>query len=215
MTDMEHKRDWGQRWECLPSLYVPTPYAGSSPGPIAHLHRSRCGRPYPNRNDSLALRPQASGLSPQPCPQAFPDPEQVLSRFHMFEQKLTVSRRQAVVQVLADGTAALTSCGRGPTLWRARGGAWVALQLGDSLLLTDGDQVSVDCNDPEGAVFTCQEQSAAQQGGGYSQQNGGYEQQGGGGYSQLPYPWEQLVDVRGAAYYYQPQTGQSSWNAPA
>ena len=143
----------------------------------------------------------------------------------MFEQQLTVSRRQAVVRVLADGTAALTSCGRGATLWRARGGAWVALQWGDSLLLTDGDQVSVDCNDPEGAVFTCQEQSAAQhggghlqqvqQGGGHPQQNGCYDQQGGGGHPQLPYPWEQLVDVHGAAYYYQPQTGQSSWDAPA
>jgi hypothetical protein len=36
----------------------------------------------------------------------------------MLTQKLTVSRKQGVVQCLADGTATLTSEGKGPTLWR-------------------------------------------------------------------------------------------------
>eukprot|EP00964_Phaeocystis_antarctica_P106327 scaffold71222_cov50-Phaeocystis_antarctica.AAC.1 len=40
----------------------------------------------------------------------------------MLNQKLTVSRKQGVVQCLADGTATLTSEGRGPTLWREHGG---------------------------------------------------------------------------------------------
>jgi len=135
--------------------------------------------------------------------------EQVLSRFHMVDQKLTVSRKQAIVQVHADGSAALTSLGRGPTLWRALGMAWVALQAGDSLGLTDGDQVSLDCNDPEAAFFTCQEESARQRGG--HAQQGGYAQQG--GHPQIPEPWEQLVDQSGAVYYSHSQTGESSWDA--
>ena len=48
--------------------------------------------------------------------------ERVLSRWNMLNQKLTVSRKQGVVRCLADGTATLTSEGRGPTLWREHGG---------------------------------------------------------------------------------------------
>jgi hypothetical protein len=118
--------------------------------------------------------------------------EQVLSRWNMVEQTLTVSRKQAVVQCLADGTATLTSEGRGPTLWRERGGYWVALQKGDQLWLADGDQVSLDCNDPEGAVFTCQDARAFQQG-------------------------HSLWEQNGAAYFYDPQRQTSdvaSWDDP-
>ena len=46
-------------------------------------------------------------------------PLQVLSRWNMFKQKLTVSRVQCVMQVLADGTAVAESRGKGPTLWCA------------------------------------------------------------------------------------------------
>ena len=53
--------------------------------------------------------------------------EQVLSRYNMLKQKLTVSRKQCLVSCLADGTATLTSIGRGPTLWRERGGPWCLL----------------------------------------------------------------------------------------
>ena len=104
---------------------------------------------------------------------------QVLSRFSMLTQKLTVSRVQAIVQI-HDGTATLSSCGRGPTLWRGRGLSWVALNKGDQVPLAHGDQVGLDCNDPEAAVYTCEEQAQAQ---------GGVQQ---GSYAQLPYPWEQL-----------------------
>jgi hypothetical protein len=36
---------------------------------------------------------------------------------------------------------------------------------GESLFLTDGDQVSLDVNNPDGTTFTCEEKSARQQGG--------------------------------------------------
>ena len=41
--------------------------------------------------------------------------EQVLSRFDMAEQKNTVSRAQALVQVAPDGAATLVSLGKRPT----------------------------------------------------------------------------------------------------
>ena len=116
--------------------------------------------------------------------------EVVLSRWNMLQQILTVSRMQCAVKCLDDGTAILISCGRGPTLFRGyeSGGNWVALQQGESLGLSDGDQVSLDCNNPEGAVFTCHDGSAMQQQGGYQQQHqqqqGGYQQQPGGYYPQ-------------------------------
>lgn len=72
--------------------------------------------------------------------------ERVLSRWNMVEQKLTVSRKQCIVKVNADGTATLTSCGKSPTFWRQRDGPWCAVPNGESLILTDGDQVSLDCN---------------------------------------------------------------------
>ena len=65
----------------------------------------------------------------------------------MLAQKLTVSRQQCIVQV-DQGVATLTSLGRGATLWRNHAGQWCALQNGESLSLTDGDQISLDCNDP-------------------------------------------------------------------
>ena len=141
---------------------------------------------------------------------------QVLSRFNMLNQALTVSRVQCIVQI-HDGTATLTSCGKGPTLWRPRSPPmhgwprWIALDKGDLVPLSDGDQVSLDVNDPEGAVFTCKEASAVQQDGGY-QQGGGYAGQH--AQPQLPYPWEQLVDQNGAIYYSNPQTGAASWDPP-
>ena len=124
---------------------------------------------------------------------------QVLSRFSMLTQKLTVSRVQAIMHV-QDGTATLSSCGRAPTLWRGRGLPWVALANGDQAPLTNGDQVSLDCNDPEAAVLTCEQVGAVQQ--------DAYAQ------PQLPYPWEQLADQDGNIYYSNPQTGEATWEPP-
>ena len=83
--------------------------------------------------------------------------ELVLSRWNMQRPKLTVSREQCKVMVAADGTAALVSCGKGPTLWRQSGAPWYAVSKSDTACpLADGDQISLDCNDAEAAVFTCE-----------------------------------------------------------
>ena len=81
----------------------------------------------------------------------------VLSRFYMQRPKLTVSREQCKVMVAADGTADLVSCGKGPTLLRQSGSPWYAVSRSDTCPLADGDQISLDCNDPEAAVFTCRQ----------------------------------------------------------
>jgi hypothetical protein len=86
--------------------------------------------------------------------------EQVLSRWNMEEQALTVSRVQAIVKCQADGSALLTSEGKGATLWRQYGGPWNYLQTDEQVILGDADQVSLDCNDPERAVFILEQQSA-------------------------------------------------------
>ena len=95
----------------------------------------------------------------------------------MFNPVPTVSRAQCKVSVYPDGGAVLTSLGTcSPTLWRSPGGQWNALYEGQAQYLSNGDQVSLDANNPEGAVFTCQSEAAVQQGGYPSQQ--GYMQQG-------------------------------------
>ena len=96
----------------------------------------------------------------------------------------TVSRAQCKVNVAADGGAVLTSLGScSPTLWRSQGGPWNALYEGQAQYLSEGDQVSLDANNPESAIFTCQNEGAYSQQG-YAQQ--GYAQQG--GYPQQGYP---------------------------
>jgi hypothetical protein len=84
-----------------------------------------------------------------------------------------------------------------------------------------GWQVSLDCNDPEAAVFACHlngggDLGSDMQQGRYSQQ--GYAQQG---YSQqgyaedLPAGWTTGIDPSsGSTYYYNEQTGQSQWEPP-
>ena len=138
---------------------------------------------------------------------------QVLSRYNMLKQRLTVSRKQCLVSCLADGTATLSSIGRAPTLWRERDGPWCSVGKGEKLTLTDGDCIALDCNNPEGATFECQQKGP----GPGSYQQGGYAQQGeqqGQQQGQLPYPWEQLADQNGQVYYSNPQTGESQWDPP-
>lgn len=96
---------------------------------------------------------------------------QVLSRWNMASTRLTVSRIQCRVQVLADGSAALVSAGRGPTLWRSPGSPWNGLYRDQWHMLANGDQVSLDWQDPEAAVFTCSCQAeSAVHGGGHDLQ---------------------------------------------
>ena len=127
---------------------------------------------------------------------------QVLSRYNMLKQSLFVSRKQCFVSCLADGTAALTSVGKGPTLWRERSGPWCMVQRGESLTLSDGDAISLDAKNPDGTVFTCEEKRVQQGGSSYHQQDG---------YSQRE---EQMVDQHGAVYYYNSQTGEQQWDPP-
>jgi len=145
--------------------------------------------------------------------------QRVLGRWNMVEQALTVSRKQCVVDC-SSGQATLTSVGKAPTLWRNRGGPWCTVPKGESLVLSEFDQVSLDCHDPEAAVFTltcendepCQAASYGQQQGGYGQQQGGYGQQD---QPQLLHPWEAVVDHQsGRVYYSNPQTGQAQWEPP-
>ena len=179
-------------------------------------------------NEVVAYGKAGSSLVYIPLPYTLRNgDEQVLSRWNMLKQKLTVSRKQSTVRILNDGTATLTSIGRGPTLWRARGDAWYELRNGESLVLSDQDQVSLDCNDPEAAIFTCHDERAVQQDGyaqgGYAQDGyaqDGYAQDGyapngyaQGRQAQLPHPWEQVVDQDGV-YYRNPQTGVTTWDPP-
>mgnify|MGYP006103324093 CR=1 FL=1 len=136
--------------------------------------------------------------------------EQVLSRWNMQKQSLYVSRVQCNVKVADDGTARLTACGKGPTLWRSWGGLWNGLNKDEWRILENGDQVGLDYQNPEAAVFTCLVEIAAVQD---SQQGNlvqpGYAQQG------LPAGWVMGVDENsGATYYYNEQTGQSQWDPP-
>ena len=87
-----------------------------------------------------------------------------------------VSRQQCLVQLLQDGNAMLTSTGKPATGVRARGGQWNALYTGQTHYLSDGDEVALDSQNPDSAVFTFE--NLAMQG--FQQQ--GYQQQQGGGY---------------------------------
>lgn len=127
----------------------------------------------------------------------------VIGRFDMAEQKNTVSRQQAVVQVAPDGTATLFSLGKRPTGLRRHDNApWYGLLKDAGHVLLDGEQIALDMDSGESfgwqgqpytAVFTCH----LDRGGGYNSPQGGYEQ----GYTQQGgYPQEE-------SYY--PQDGYS------
>lgn len=134
--------------------------------------------------------------------------EVILGRWNMLQPKPTVSRVQALVRLDHDGTPTLISCGRPATLWRRGGGPWNGLVKGQTHVLADGDQVSLDWAYPEGTVFTC-----VQLQGGYQQQDAypqplevpsvpqqlgqqlggyGYPQQGGYPQYQGGYPQQQV-----------------------
>lgn len=104
--------------------------------------------------------------------------EQVLGRFDMADPSPYVSRKQCLVQVAANGSGAtLVSTGKPLTLYRAHSSApWYVLRksrpLGDDIgyddatthALSDGEQISIDMRNPEGAIFTvccCQADGSA------------------------------------------------------
>ena len=131
--------------------------------------------------------------------------DQVLSRCNMLFKTETVERVQCMIKALADGTTNVIGCGgKGPTLVRSRGdGQWTPLYKGQTRILRDGDQISLDAYNPESAVFTCTEEGAAQQGGAQ------------GGAQGLPAGWYASVDpASGQTFYCNEQTGESQWEPP-
>ena len=88
--------------------------------------------------------------------------EEALGRYDVLSHvpsRPYVSRKQCVVHVAPDGTAALESFGKGPTLFREHsGGQWYTLYPGEKVPLADGYEVSVDCGSPEETVFVCREE---------------------------------------------------------
>lgn len=134
---------------------------------------------------------------------------QALSRWNMERQQLTVSRVQCEVRVGRDGAATLTSCGKGPTLWRAWGGSWSALYQGGCHALSNGDQLSLDWQEPEGAVLTCTVEPD------YYQQAQAQSCSPPAGVPVLPAGWTAGVDsASGAVYYVHGPTGQAQWQPP-
>lgn len=126
--------------------------------------------------------------------------EFLLGRFNMVREMTSVSRIQAAIQVLPDGTAILVSRGKVPTLWRSRGGAWNGLNAGETHIVGDGDNIGLDANDPESAVFMIHDCTPP-----------GSQQRG----LPLPAGWVSGVDeASGHIYFYNQQTGQSQWEAP-
>ena len=106
---------------------------------------------------------------------SFSGDEFVLGRWNMLQPSSYVSRQQCLVQILQDATAMLISTGKPATGVRSRGGGWNPLYNGQQYFLQDGDEVGLDANNPDGAIFTFE--NAAMQQGGYGQQQQQYGQQ--------------------------------------
>lgn len=117
---------------------------------------------------------------------------QILGRWNLMQPSPYVSRCQAMVKVLPDGTPILIGCGKNPCYWRSQNGMWNYLYRRQTVTLENGLQISLDCANPEAAIVTCTVANGMQPGGmqgGFQQQGGmqqmGYPpQQGGGGYPQ-------------------------------
>ena len=123
--------------------------------------------------------------------------ERVLGRFNMVNTKQSVSRGQCTIRCTVDGAAILASDGDQPTLVRQPGGQWEAIYKDQQQFLSEGMQISLDCNDPEGALFVCNSDAGGGGGGG-----------GGGG-------WVAQVDqASGQTYYMNSQTGETQWEPP-
>jgi hypothetical protein len=89
--------------------------------------------------------------------------EQVLGRYDMASQNPYVSRQQCIVRTATNGTATLVSIGKKPTGWRASAGdAWLWLEKDDSRLVTHGSQVSLDVQNPEGVIFSVEQEGLMQ-----------------------------------------------------
>ena len=63
--------------------------------------------------------------------------------------------RAIPIQVSADGTAKVMSCGKPETGYASGGRPWEFLRCYESRQLQNGDLISLDKNDLESAMFTC------------------------------------------------------------
>ena len=158
-------------------------------------------------HDDVAYRLE-HGRDGRPCQLPYlvsADEDKVLSRYNMINQKQSVSRGQCKVRVFSGGGALLISRGESPTLWRRAGGPWNMLYKDEEQSLSDGDQISLDCDDPEGAVFVCTAPGGV----------GGQQQQPADLTARLDAGWESHVDeASGQTYYVNSQTGESQWEPP-
>ena len=134
-----------------------------------------------------------------------PGDEQVLGFYNLVYQNPAVDRVQCMIKIQPDGTLTLVGCGgKAPTLVRNFDGQWNPLYKGQVTQIRPGDFVSLDCNNPDSAVFGCWGepiQQQQQQQGGYGQQQGGYgQQQGGYGQQQGGYGQQGGYQQQGGGY---------------
>jgi len=127
--------------------------------------------------------------------------EKVLGRFNMVNPSPSVSRGQCNIRCTADGAAILASDGDSPTLIRSGGGQWEYIYKDQQRFLQEGDQISLDANNPEGAVFVCNRDAGGQAAAGWNPSNAA--------------AWVAQVDqASGQTYYMNQQTGESRWDPP-
>ena len=94
----------------------------------------------------------------------------MLGFYNLVYQNPAVDRVQCMIKIQPDGTLTLVGCGgKAPTLVRNFDGQWNPLYKGQVTQIRPGDFVSLDCNNPDSAVFECwgepiQQQQQQQQG---------------------------------------------------
>jgi hypothetical protein len=143
--------------------------------------------------------------------------EQVLGRSDMVEENPYVSRAQCLVRVSPDGTATAVALGKAQTyVLKPSAKCSVVLRKDEEHVLGHSDQIALNIGANRGifTVYALQGEDAQNYGRSAPQgaQESGHAQHG---QPQLPAPWEQLIDPStGAAYYYNGQTGESSWEPP-
>ena len=125
------------------------------------------GQMLTNDDDSQHKLQHERGGRPCQLPYSFGiGDEKVLGRFNMVNPNLSVSRGQCTIRCTVDGGAILASDGDSPTLVRSPGGEWEAIYKDQQRFLNEGDQIGLDSNNPEGALFVCNRAGAGGGGGG-------------------------------------------------
>ena len=150
-----------------------------------------------------------------------PDQEQALGYYDIEGYDAQgVDPQQCVVHVASDGSCVYVYAqGTQPTGWRTNPNeAWTWMNPGESTVLQSGWKVSLDINNPENAVykfekagrFIVQEYLDAQAAAAATA-----AAQGGYGGTPLPAGWMSQQDpASGQTYYYNQNTGETSWDIP-